>query len=514
MSFRSILFHDSFSGPKAGGQYEPEFFHDLNIDQIVDSVTTPKTKYHLKPFFFSPLSDVDAVAYRQEVFQDIESENIYELLAAFAYEQVVERFTYRTREMREDDLGYNHYHRERYFLNAVEQYCAAIARLSSGLTEAALRSRGLLGLRDYLTRYVESEAFLALQAETKRLEDELAAVRYCLLVKGDRITVGHYDDEDDYSEQVLATFERFQHDAVSSYLPDLRDWDTYAGAGVLDLVAKLYPDLFTALDSFCRQNSTYLDHTIGLLDREVQFYLSYLDYIKPLREAGLSFSYPEMSVSTKEEQVLGTYDLALATQLTDRRAEVVCNDITLCGRERILAVSGPNNGGKTTLARTFGQLHYLARLGCPVPGRNARLFLCDRIFTHFEKEEDITTMAGKLQEELNRLHADLVRATPNSVVILNEVFNSTTAEDALFLTRQILYEVSELDALCVCVTFLDEVATLNEKTVSMVSTVVAGDPASRTYKLVRKAADGRAYALAIAEKYGLTYAQLIGRCPR
>jgi DNA mismatch repair protein MutS len=560
-SFASVLFDDPHDRPSTdrppgdgstGDERDvaayPAYFADLHLDQVVASLTRGRGEYRLEPLFTIPLRRVESVGYRHEVFRDLQDEPLRERVQDFAKQM-------RSMRSRLAQTGKLHYarQRQRWFLDAADTYGQAVTRLAEDLDQANPSSRGLLGLRDYLAGYRASADFTTLLTDTASVAADLAGVRYAMTIRGDRVRVIRYADEPDYSGEVLATFEKFAQGAVKDYRVNLANWVdmNHVEAAVLDLVARLYPEVFAGLDDFCRHHAGYLDPVVADIDRELQFYLAYLEYIESLAGAGLSFCFPQVSATSKQVYARDTFDLALAdklagvrpadsqptgTQTAGRRPgsrppggkppggksdgdrpvrqepvgsqPVVCNDFALHEPERVIVVTGPNQGGKTTFARTFGQLHHLARLGLPVPGRAARLFLCDQVFTHFEKEEDATTLRGKLEDDLIRIRDILTRATGDSVVILNEIFTSTALADALLLGEQVLTEIIAKDLLCVCVTFVDEWASLGPTTLSMVSTVTPQDPAVRTFKILRRAADGRSYADSIADKHGLSYQRL------
>ena len=508
MTFHSILFPSAEDRPPSEALAPPDFFVDLNLDQVFAGITVGKEEYNLTPFFRWPLRDVDAILYRHEVMRDLEDLVLFGNIKSFGTALHSMRETLKQLEKRH----YKH-QKEALFLDAVDAYCDAIASLTRDLGVANLHSRGLLSFREYLTDYAASDSFTSLLAETKKLKSDLSSVKYTLDIKGSSITVRKYDTEIDYAADVGETFRRFQQGAVKDYNAKFNEFPqmNHVEAAVMDRVARLYLELFTSINGYCQNNATYLDTTISRFDREIQFYISYCDYIAPLRRKGLNFCYPTLSFESKGLCAADVFDLALAKALLVKDTPVVCNEFYLKGSERIFIVSGPNNGGKTTFARMFGQLHYLASLGCLVPGRIVKLFLFDQILTHFEREEDISNLHGKLQDDLVRIHEILDRATSRSVIIMNEIFSSATLKDAIYLGTKVIERIVQLDALCVCVTFIDELTMLSDKIVSAVSTIVPERPAVRTYKIVRKPADGLAYAMSIAEKYGLTRRQILER---
>lgn len=505
MLFHSILFRAPGDGPQEPTLPNPSFFGDLHLDQIVAAIAAMRSDYDLAQFFHAPLRNLDAIVYRHEVMCDLEKARVFEFVATFSRSMRAVRDSLKIATKSSYE-----YEKVRLFLDGARTYCDAVRTLAEELHRPDVQSEGLRAFCLHLERYLASVPFRQLQDDAAALLADLSHIGYCVLIRGDRVTVRECRDEPDLVETIQATFSRFKQGATKSYLVafEERPAMNHIEAKVLDMVALLFPEVFANLERFNASHVAFLDESILAFDREVQFYAACIEYARSFEQAGLAMCYPHVDAESKEVFGEAAFDLSLAQKLIGSDLPVVCNDFRLSGAERIFVVSGPNQGGKTTFARTFGQMQYLAALGCRVAGQSAATFLFDAMFTHFERQEDPGALHGKLEDDVLRIYAILERATPASIVIMNEIFSSTTAGDASVLAQRIVRRILDLDALCVCVTFIDELSILSEKTVSMVTLVEPSNPDVRTYKLARRPADGLAYAVSLAEKYGLTYERL------
>jgi DNA mismatch repair protein MutS len=499
----TILYPDSAEGPPAPLE-DRRFALDLNLDQVFAAVTRGREDLGLSSVFYTPLRHLEDVAYRHEVLADLAQPPIQAVVRAFGEAMRQTRLVLNTaRSLR------NAWQRERHFVDAVLAYGDAVSALASALPFLEPGSRGMSAFAEYLRGYHSSPGFAELMDRATEIVTTLGGLRYSLHIRGARVTVSAYQDEPDYTRELAGVTVRFTEDAATDYTARFRsplDMNSVESQ-VLDLVARRNPGPFGALHEYFGRHQGFLDPAVTTFDRDSQFYLAYLDFIEPLRDTGLPFCCPSLSTTPGRVRAQGAFDLALAATIAPGPSPargVVTNDFDLGPAERIVVVTGPNNGGKTTFARAFGQLHYLASLGLPVPAREAELVLADGVFTSFQQAERLGTLRGHLEEELVHIHDIIERASARSVIVMNESFSSTTLRDAAVLGRAVFAQLVDRGSLCAFVTFVDELATANEATVSLSATVHPDDPVRRTYKVVRKPPEGRAYAAALAERYGLT----------
>lgn len=482
----------------------PSCFHDLMLDQLAASLMLGREDYDLGPYLYTPLVDPDAITYRQAVVTDLLRPELRRHLQEFADGMR------RARTELSQAGGLRHVIQQRVRrLTALGAYQRSVRKLATDLSSDRPASDALGRITDELRTLVESEAFTVAWDEREALETELGELRYAIHIEGPKVTVTPGPGAGDYSDEIEATFARFRQAPAAprkfsnTNYPEMN----HVEASILNLVAQLNPGFFHRLQDHVDARIAEHHAVVDRFTREIQFYLAYLEMIDPIKNAGLEFCLPHVT-GRKESRVRAGFDLVLAGRLTGQGTPVVTNDFTMSPGDRIIVVTGANQGGKTTFARTFGQLHFLGALGYPVPGTEAHLHLFDRLLTHFEHEENLHDLNGKLEDELIRMKSILDEATGQSIIIANEVFASTALQDAISLGTAVLRRIIQRDIVCVCVTFVDELSTLSKTTVSLVAAVDPQDADRRTFRLEPRPADGLAYALAISEKHGLTEEQL------
>lgn len=512
--FYSVLFpnYDQYKDAKNENVISKPYFNDLGLNLIFNPIIKSKKEFELEKYYYKSLQDIEIISYRQEVMSELENLTLRSIMTEFSDD--VYSIKLNMNEVRKalssDDQWSNNYLMRGHMLDYAERYCNSVTKLKEELSNTEIISDGILAFKRYVNDYVETERYQSLTLAITKLREEFSEIEYTMLIDGGTIKIRKYEDQIDYSKKIVTTFEKFRQKDAEDYRHKLSEKPEadHVEVGVLDVLSKLYKDTFNNLSDFCSEYINFDDETIIRFSQDLQFYISWLDYIEPLKDSGLNFNYPTMEKTSDCLNANDSFDLALASKIKDK---VVSNDFRIQAPESIVVITGPNQGGKTTYAKAFGQMHYLASLGVSVPGTSSSLYLFDNIYTHFGREEDLSSHDGKLKDDLERLHEITTNATSRSLIIINEIFSSTTMNDAVFLGNHMIDKLVEIKSPTVIVSFLDELALHSKNVVSMMSMVEDNNPMKRTYRVIRKAPDGSAYAIHIASRHNLTYEKLLRR---
>lgn len=484
---------------------QPQYFKDLNIDQYVSRIADFYGEPELKPYFNLECTTYEGVKYRQEVSKDLMTPNIREAINEFIGgigEAVICK--------QNADKVSSNLQKSKWCVDCVISYYKAMEDLCIAFNNTPPQSRAFYALHQELFHTLNIAAVKRLRETARQINNEFSKLRYRLILNKDKSTFDLAFSHMDYSDAIRMALSNTV--PYEEYVPfrespfksmELAPLEEF----ILKQLEKDNRQLFMQLEAFGARMPEVISQDILDILRELRFYIANIEYMDRLKEWGVPITMP-LIVKDKELYMDDCYDIVLALVNREADREVVLNDIMKANFEKAIIVTGPNQGGKTTLSRAFGQCFYFGMMGLPVPAGVCKLPYCSGIYTHFSSDQGMDGLDGRLQNEIFRIRDMFETLDNRSVVILNELFTSAPTVDALAMSRDLMKRLLSCNAIVFYVTHVFEIAFDSDDYVSLVATVVEDGSFRRTYRIIRKRADGEAYANSIVNKYKLDYSHI------
>ncbi len=283
--------------------------------------------------------------------------------------------------------------------------------------------------------------------------------------------------------------------------PELRDWEKKvlgAEERIIQLEAELFADV-------CRQ--------VAAETKRIQATaraLATLDALASLAETAARRRYvrPTMHDGDEIEVVQSRHPvIEVFSEEPFVPNSVYLNNST----DRLLIITGPNMGGKSTLLRQTAIVCILAQMGGFVPAEKARLPLLDRVWTRVGAADDLTRGRSTFMVEMTETAAILHSATPRSLVLLDEIGRGTATFDGLSIAwavAEYLHDSPEHAAKTLFATHYHELTELAERL-----------PGAQNYQITAAEREGEVVFLHRLERgrasksYGIQVARLAGLPP-
>jgi DNA mismatch repair ATPase MutS len=182
------------------------------------------------------------------------------------------------------------------------------------------------------------------------------------------------------------------------------------------------------------QSSDHVVSFFKMLRTELAFYVGCLNLHERLASKGEPITFPvPFDVPERKHAFRGLYDVCLTLTM---EGKTVGTDVNADNKSMVI-ITGANQGGKSTFLRSIGLGQLMMQSGMFVGAESFRASICDGVFTHYKREEDLTMKSGKLDEELSRMSGIVENMTPPAVVLLNESFATTNEREGSEIAVQI-----------------------------------------------------------------------------
>lgn len=474
-------------------------------------------------------SDPAVIRYRNDIFADmLACPSISKTLARLipVLSDIME-----LRRLEADDGETNSYLLS---ISEIELYISSIDILHKGLgpLREKMKSVGFTTLTDRISELAESDYYAELNEKLNELTSRVREIR--------SVTIGVNLDAQlrptsagvlsinpepfrsgDVLEKILRlNFKDDEYTCIADLVPfGKKQSENQKTALSLAFYSAINDVYKSSLRSWKKIVQSYvLENTDFLLNLmpEIEFLVKGTEILRTLREKGCTLSSPD--ISTAEKPIFCAkelYNPCVALRIDE---EIVSNDITFDENALIWVLTGPNRGGKSVITCAVGITQAMFQLGMFLPAESVTISPADGIFTHFPTGADDTINKGRLGEECARLGEIFDAVTENSMVLLDESLSSTGSFEASYIAAEVLGGFSRVGCRCLFATHLHELAAevdhINERTTkeggARIDTLVAGiEEGRRSFKIYRAKPDGKSYARDIAERYGLTYENII-----
>ena len=498
---------------------------ELGLNEIFDLQTSSLTDYFT--------TDEDVIAYRQSTIRDLIA--IPELLETLSG---IHPILDDIRELRRlDNDNVTSADSYLYSITEIELYVSCLATLRRGFADVKdkIASPAFSALADFVHELTESGYYRELNKKLVALSDRVHEVKSITIgVNLDRelrpesagvisINSEHFKSGKMLDKILRLSFKNDAYTCIANLSPFGKGQSDNKQEALIGAFNSAIEDVFrSSVKGWRNIVADYvMDNTDFLLKLlpEIEFVSRAAELLKELAShPGCSVCYPTLApMSAKRFEAVGLYNPRVALAIDD---EIVTNDLSFDDEARIYVLTGPNRGGKSVITVALGAAQAMCQLGLPVPAESAIISPVSGIFTHFPEGADDTIDKGRLGEECARLKEIFDAADSDTMILLDESLSSTGAYEASYIASEILSAFAAMGCRGIFSTHLHELAAsvpeINARSLNAggvrLDTLVAGiEEGQRSFKIHRAKPDGKSYARDIADRYGLSFENLMGR---